>query len=212
MKPVETFIQTPSSGRSRPLEDRPLNGGLSLKHMLADLPKACDMGTKRTAKGYQTSWQGDKFHRDVSDGDIPIRGLLTAAALHDTQASLPLAAMTNRRGDSCDELMDAADDCSDIHPSAQQQGHVALIDPNPRRDRTRKQRFAAEGRALKRVGQVDPAKERFTQRSSVERVNGALKDRYGGRHIRFQGATKVAGHLFVGILAFTVEQLLRLHL
>ncbi|MCY4151308.1 MAG: transposase, partial [Aestuariivita sp.] len=86
-----------------------------------------------------------------------------------------------------------------------------LIDPNPRRDRARKQRLADEARALKVAGQVDPAKERYKQRSSVERVNGALKDRYGGRHIRVQGSTKVACHLFCGILALTVEQLLRLH-
>ncbi len=57
-----------------------------------------------------------------------------------------------------------------------------------------------------------PARERFKQRSSVERVNGALKDRYGGRHIRVQGATKVACHLFFGILVLTVEQLLRLYI
>ncbi|MCY4150728.1 MAG: transposase [Aestuariivita sp.] len=120
--------------------------------------------------------------------------------------------MTNRRVDYGYELMDAADDCSEIHQDAAAPGHVALIDPNPRRDRARKQRLAAEARALKVAGQVDPAKERYKQRSSVERVNGALKDRYGGRHIRVQGATKVACHLFFGILTLTVEQRLRLHL
>ena len=109
--------------------------------------------------------------------------------------------MTNRRVDYCYELMDAA-----------AQGHVALIDPNRRRDRARKERLAAEARAQKVAGQVDPAKERDKQRSRVERVNGALKDRYGGRYIRVQGATKVACHLFFGILALTVEQRLRLHI
>ncbi|MCY4201610.1 MAG: transposase, partial [Aestuariivita sp.] len=161
---------------------------------------------------YKTSWQGYKFHLDVSDGDIPISGLLTAASRHDSQASLPLAAMTNRRVDYGYERMDAAYDCSEIHQDAAAPGHVALIDPNPRRDRARKQRLAAEARAQKVAGQVDPAKERYKQRSSVERVNGALKDRYGGRHIRVQGATKVACHLFFGILTLTVEQRLRLHL
>ena len=87
-----------------------------------------------------------------------------------------------------------------------------LIQTNPRRDWARKQRLAAAVRAQKVAGQVDPAKERDKQRSNVERVNGALKDRYGGRHIRIQGATKVACHLFFGILALTVEQLLRLHI
>ncbi|MCY4153232.1 MAG: transposase [Aestuariivita sp.] len=206
----------PRKGETRPKEprrlDRQLNGGLSLKQMLADLPKAGDIGTKRNAKGYKTSWQGYKFHLDVSDGDIPISGLLTSASLHDSQASLPLATMTKRRVDYGYELMDAAYDCSEIHQYAKAHGHVALIDPNPRRNRARKQRLAEEARALKVVGQVDPAKERYKQRSSVERVNGALKDRYGGRHIRVQGATKVACHLFFGILALTVEQLLRLQI
>ena len=206
----------PRNGEARPKEprrlDRQLNGGLSLKQMLADLPNAGDIGTKRNAKGYKTSWQGYKFHLDVSDGDIPISGLLTSASLHDSQASLPLAALTGRRVDYGYELMDAAYDCSEIHQYAAAQGHVALIDPNPRRDWARKQRLAAAVRAQKVAGQVDPAKERDKQRSNVERVNGALKDRYGGRHIRVQGATKVACHLFFGILALTVEQLLRLHL
>ncbi|MCY4201333.1 MAG: IS5/IS1182 family transposase, partial [Aestuariivita sp.] len=72
--------------------------------MIADLPNAGDIGTKRNAKGH-------KFHLEVSDGDIPISGLLTAASLHDSQASLPLAAITNRRVDYGYERMDAAYDC-----------------------------------------------------------------------------------------------------
>ena len=29
---------------------------MSLPQMLADLPRACDVGTKRNAKGHTTSW------------------------------------------------------------------------------------------------------------------------------------------------------------
>ncbi|MCY4151398.1 MAG: transposase, partial [Aestuariivita sp.] len=56
-------LSTPKTPRKRgrPKEprrlDRQLNAGLSLKHMLADLPNAGDIGTKRNAKGYKTSWQ-----------------------------------------------------------------------------------------------------------------------------------------------------------
>ena len=126
--------------------------------MIADLPKAGDIGTKRNSKGDKTRWQGDKFHLAGSDGDIPISGRLTAASRYDSQVSLPLAAMTNRRVDYGYELMDVADDCSEIHQDAKSQGQVALSDPNPRRDQARKL-----------VGHLDPAKERDTQRSSVER-------------------------------------------
>ena len=35
---------------------------MSLPQMLADLPRACDVGTKRNAKGHTTSWIGYKLH------------------------------------------------------------------------------------------------------------------------------------------------------
>ncbi len=99
--------------------------------MRAELLNAGAMGTKRNAKGYQTRWQGDTFHLDVSAGDIPISRLLTSASRHDSQASLPLSEMSDRRVDYGYELMDAADDCSEIHQHAVAPKHVALIDPNP---------------------------------------------------------------------------------
>ena len=34
---------------------------MSLPQMLADLPRACDVGTKRNAKGHTTSWIGYKI-------------------------------------------------------------------------------------------------------------------------------------------------------
>jgi len=49
---------------------------------------------------------------------------------------------------------------------------------------------------------------RFT-RSAAERVNGALKDSYGGRFVRVRGHDKVLCHLMFGVLAPTVEQLMR---
>ena len=51
---------------------------------------------------------------------------------------------------------------------------------------------------------------RYNERSGAERVNGALKDSYGGRTVRVRGAPKVFCHLMFGILAQTVEQLMRL--
>jgi hypothetical protein len=51
---------------------------------------------------------------------------------------------------------------------------------------------------------------RYDQRSSAERVNSALKDNCGAKHVRVQGAAKVMCHLMLGILVVTVEQLMRL--
>ncbi len=43
-----------------------------------------------------------------------------------------------------------------------------------------------------------------------ERVNARLKDEFGARTVRVRGATKIMAHLTFGILALTVDQLLRL--
>ena len=50
---------------------------MSLPQMLADLPRACDVGTKRNAKGHTTSWIGYKLHVDTADGGIPIGCIMT---------------------------------------------------------------------------------------------------------------------------------------
>ena len=66
--------------------------------------------------------------------------------------------------------------------------------------------------AQRRIGQVSPEARRYRERSTVERVNGRLKDEFGGRHLRVRGPGKVLCHLMFGILALTVEQLMRLTL
>ena len=43
-----------------------------------------------------------------------------------------------------------------------------------------------------------------------ERVNGRLKDEFGGRHVRVRGAAKVMCHCMFGVLALTADQLVRL--
>jgi hypothetical protein len=46
--------------------------------------------------------------------------------------------------------------------------------------------------------------------NAAERVNSGLKDSHGGRFVRVRGHAKVYCHLMFGILALTVEQLMRL--
>ena len=43
-----------------------------------------------------------------------------------------------------------------------------------------------------------------------ERVNSRLKDEFGARQIRVRGAVKVMAHLMFGVVALTVDQILRL--
>lgn len=42
-----------------------------------------------------------------------------------------------------------------------------------------------------------------------ERVNARLKDEFGGSQLRVRGAAKVMAHLMFGVLALTVDRLLR---
>ena len=107
--------------------------------------------------------------------------------------------MSASRVSYCYELMDAACDAAKSH-------QVAIIYPNPRRNAALREHLRLEALALRLTGHVDPSKERFKQHSSVERVNAALKDSYGGRHLRVRGAAKVACHLFFSIFALTVDQ------
>ena len=53
-------------------------------------------------------------------------------------------------------------------------------------------------------------RDRYRERTMVERVYGRLKDEFGGRHVRVRRASKVMAHLMFGILALTADQLLRL--
>ena len=73
-----------------------------------------------------------------------------------------------------------------------------------------KQELAAEARRRKRAGYRLAEDVRYNERSTVERVNGRLKDDFGGKFVRVRGSDKIMCHLMFGVLALTVEQLMRL--
>ena len=221
-KPVKTVRPEPARpkrkrGRPRKGEVEVVNkeprrlerqAGMTLPAMLADLPRRCAVGTKRNAKGHTTSWIGYKLHIDVADGDIPVACLLTSASLHDSQAAIPLATITAKRVTNLYDLMDSAYDAPEIRAASQALGHVPIIDVNPRRGG--KVAHEDEARA-KRCANYRLAEDlRYNERSAAERVNSSLKDSYGGRCVRVRGHDKVFCHLMFGILALTVEQLMRL--
>ena len=182
--------------------------GQTLSEMKADLPTACDVGTKRNAKGYQTSWTGYKLHIDTADGDIPVTCLLTSASVHDSQVAIPLLMMTSARVDYLYDLMDSAFDVPEIAAKSRALGHVPIIDHKTRRGE--KAAVEAEARAKRKAGYRLAEDVRYNQRSSAERVNGNLKDNCGGAFVRVRGAAKVFAHLMFGIIVVTVEQLMRL--
>ena len=184
--------------------------GMDLTEMLADLPRHCDVGAKRNAKGHQETWIGYKLHIDTADGEIPISCVLTAASVHDSQVAIPLATITKARVDNLYDLMDSAYDVAEIKQHSRELGHVPIIDINPRAASSLKQELAQEAKRLRCVGHRLAEQVRYRERSTAERVNSGLKDNHGGRTLRVRGPAKVMCHLMFGVLSFTALQLLRL--
>lgn len=210
-KPVKTETAKKGPDRAERRRGRPKKGEVvaarepkrlelqphrSLEENLADLPRHCNVGTKRDSKGHTYSWVGYKLHLDTMDGDIPVSALLTSASLHDSQAAIPLAQMSRQRVTNLYDLMDSAYDAPQIRDFSRQLGHVPIVDQNPRRGPEQP---------------MEPAHaERFKERSSAERVNANLKDNYGGWFVRVRGPAKVMAHLMFGLIALTASQLFRL--
>jgi hypothetical protein len=194
----------------------------TLDEMLSELPRDCDSGAKKNSKGNPQYWRGYKLHIDVADGQIPISCVLTSASVHDSQVAIPLATITNQRVTSLYDVMDSAYDAKEIREHCESLGHVPLIDPVQRtvpivhstyQDSLRG--YDKRRKLPKTVpGKIPPfttaQEERYKIRTMSERVNARLKDEFGGRTTRVRGASKVMAHLMFGILAITVDQLLRL--
>jgi hypothetical protein len=102
--------------------------------------------------------------------------------------------------------MDAAYDAGHILEHSRQLGHVPIVDPVQRIDP--KKSFVPPENPSRQLSWAE--EERYKERTMVERVNGRLKDEFGGRDVRVRGAAKVMAHLMFGVLALTVDQIRRL--
>lgn len=197
----------PRKGTSRtPSKRLERQRSMSLAKMLAELPAEASVGAKRNSKGNTEYWHGYKLHIDVADGQIPISCVLTSASVHDSQVAIPLITMTSQKVTHLYELMDAAYDAKQIREHSESLNHVAII---PRVERGRRSKSI-----LRQERQPQPAinwahMERLRERTMSERVNSRLKDEFGGRHLRVRGAAKAMAHLMYGVVALTVDQLLK---
>ena len=128
-EPVKRKRGRPRKGEERPkvLSRLERQRTMGIDEMLADLPKDCTVGSKRNAKGHTQSWTGYKLHMDVADGGVPISCLVSSASLHDSQAAIPLATMTDQRVDNCYDLMDSAYDAREIHAHRTESGRVPSL-------------------------------------------------------------------------------------
>ena len=201
----------PKKGEAAPAKEprrleRQVN--MTLAAMLADLPTACAVGTKRNAKGHTTSWIGYKLHIDTADGDIPVSCLLTSASVHDSQVGA--SAGDDHGGARHQSLRSHGQRVRRArdHAKEPRARPVPIIDPNPRRGG--KAEAQAEARARRCAGHTLAEDSRFKERSPAECVNSALKESHGARFVSVRGHDKVLYHLMFGILALADEQLMRL--
>jgi hypothetical protein len=168
----------------------------SLVECLADLPRACAVGTKKNSKGYKTSWTGYKFNVDVADGGIPLSGITTSASMHDSQAAIPLAKMTAERVESCFDFKDSADYAEPKRQTSLEMGHVPIIDRN--------------ARGSKEIKMEPDRARRYNNRTTAERFNSDLKDNHGGSMVRVRGNKKVHAHLMLGVLVIFAKAVIGL--
>lgn len=170
--------------------------GQSYAESIAELPTACDVGTKIDSKGSKRHWVGYKLHADIGDGGIPLSAVTTSASVHDSQVAIPLARMTAERAQSWYDLMDSAYDSKLICGFCEQLGHVPIIERSERHGK---------------VEPMEPDRDRrYNNRTTVERFNSRLKDGCGGRMVRVRGKPKVHAHLMFGVLVIFAEALLSL--
>ncbi len=128
--------------------------------------------------------------------------------------------LTSQRVTYLYDLMDSAYDAAAIRQHSLALGHRPITD-HPKRQRKigeHKVPLRKNSRSWKIVPETElraeemtwAEQDRFAERSMVERVFSRLKDEFGARLIRVRGASKIMAHLMFGVLALTVDQLLKL--
>ena len=181
-----------------------------LAEMRAELPSACDIGLKRNAKGFTSSWIGYKLHLDVCEPGIPVAAILTSASTHDSQVAIPLARTSQQRVTWCYDIMDAAYDAQAIVDDSLAQGRIPVIDINPRANKDRKAEILAERARRALINIPDRDDELYKIRTVAERANARLKDEFGARNLRVRGHAKAMCHLMFGVAALAADGLVRL--
>ena len=155
---------------------------MNLPQMLADLPRACDVGTKRNAKGHTTGpGSGTSCTLDTADGGIPISCVMTSASTHDSLRwrLVRWEPCHNGRARSRTSWMTLwTRPCDSIEICRGQtilRGPQALIiDANPRRSVEMQEALKQEKKArIARLGLVFPEERRYVVRSGSERITGA---------------------------------------
>ncbi len=174
---------------------------------LAELPKACDIGSKKGSQGHITAWKGYKLHLAVDDHCIPLAAILTSASLNDSEAAIPLGEKA-KNVTSLYDLMDSAYDDPEIKQHSISLGHVPIIDEHARSKKQKALKKAEKDRQ-RLLNFTTAENQRYRLRFSKERSNALLKEYYGCKNIQVKGHQKVFCHIMFGILALTASTIIK---
>src|SRR5688572_5347375 len=105
--------------------------------------------------------------------------------------------------------MDSAYDANAILEQSKSMNHVPIVQPHPRRNGKSKSVLPKVFEQKAAPEMTWAQQERYKERSTVERVNARFKDEFGARNVRVRGAAKVFAHLAFGLIALTVDQLIK---
>lgn len=179
-----------------PKAERRLKRQLSQKpgKSLSELDKECSWGCKVNSQGNPQYWKGYKIHLDVTDMGIPVSAWVTGANVHDSQVSIPLEKMTERRLVHLYSMADAAYDVPELRHYIAKKGRVAVIDYNKRR--------RIDGPEL---GILE--RDQFKARTVVERANSHLKDYFLPNALFVKGHIKVSFVLLLGVLCLAATKI-----
>ena len=161
-KPKRRKRGRPRKGEARAKEPRRLERQLtmSLPQMLADLPRACDVGSKRNAKGHTTSWIGYKLHV-TADG--------AAASPHRRMTPRWRFRLTAGRVENLYDLMDAAYDSIEIRAPASCWATTIIREPPPL------------GRNARGVEAGEEARRTLGRGASLRRALGVRADQWAAQ-------------------------------
>jgi hypothetical protein len=104
--------------------------------------------------------------------------------------------VTAGRVTNLDDLMDSAYDAPKIRAQNPKPGGKAEMEAEARGRRHARYKLAQD--------------VRYNERGAAERVNARLKDEFGVRNVRVRRHAEVMCHLMFGIVALTIDQIMRL--
>ena len=168
-----------------------ING--NIMNYLKSINNNCSSTAKKDSKG-KISWKkGFKAHIICDDYSIPIAFLITGASVYDSKVAIPLIRRADEKSKFLYVLCDGGYSNNLIYEAADNLGKVAIIDFKANRNNVKPQ-------------MEDFEKERYKNRSNIERLNGELKNCFLPNRLKSRG-NKAILDIQIALLFLTIKRI-----